>query len=1576
MENKFEIEFLNLVNTLDADGLMTCLTDSDGPILNKQQIGSLLTAKGKLPNRKFEKLSQLLTAGGVSNDQGLRIERAAQELLAWVPNNAPALLFPLRLETRFKGNTLWIRIFPDDALIDKHDPRLSPEEIRDGRSFVKLSSDAKNHDDLKSAWRALATTYGPARAAWIAEACTADKAIESVRSEKLFSRAALPTLPYRFLAKATRPNGESILAFGKPVKRELSLLEADPFGPAKWLSNLREAEVAGMAIRIPLAAQDIEAVKKGAAGAPVFQQLIVVGLQAGQPDNGKKTEALLQSHAYADGIAVLEYGTRTNNTQDEKSEHSESREDIESRFSLEFESQVPLHPEKSAGALLATALGAGDAVFKKTAGARSTADCVAGAMRKVLWPSTGDYFLRHALRGMVSKAGLDSLAHHFVEHVHAAGSLAAIRLGNQPYGVIPVCNTRPNSRYGWKPWISKVGDGTTIEFDAALLHTLDTLRKTWSAYAADPVRVPRTGFTEDPYTELLTILAMEPYSTEERTRLFVDRGFVAWLLIAMREDLFGAGLPFQQKLSDTTFWAKNWHDQVSLERAKRSTTCANLTGATAKQFAETPWLNGFPWDEDAVREVQPYAEADLQDLPKELTKQLALLSLQKAKGVPPMLVELLVRSHKLISRLDKQSPISAEEFLNAVSRVAAHCRALSHRPNVETLFRLTLDLCSHRLDAWLSSFAAKRLKALRQKSPKDTYLGAYGYVENLSASPEEQSSAGFVHAPSLQQATTAAVFHSAYLNHDGQGNNPARINLSSERTRKALQLVDGVRNGQPLGALLGYEFERRLVEAGVAQYIDDFRAAFPISAIAESNNNDQPVEAIAARNVVDGLAIARHAIEKEPHSTIGLVVPAGTSDIEANILSREVDNLTACLDALTDLMMFESIHHAAQGNFEAAAAPMDALAGAGTMPEIRGMDTPVSANSYLQRTLLLFPATDATPVYQPSSPRACVEARIAFWFANLLGDLTKIGIRFQFEHRRVNVNTASRDELLAAGMSNDEADKVLASARPCFSRLDHLASSGVVSGDHLALLRRTLTTGRNTLSLRELIQDEFFTELRLDQVDLLYLSAVSPRSQEVRDDTSELLPAACTEIEQRIAYWVRREFGLYADERVEISLVKPADDHYTWGLGDVLELGRQVLAMLTVGAPLKPSSLATPAQAGSATFDPKPLSNAREKINKLIAREQQLRADDEWIAWFFDTSRFGVSVATLSCPILASKERDARRKAVLASLTKQAKESLAELPVEKVSAFCDESLVGSYVKAISKLFGGAVVATPEWLVTPDASSAFRSSVDSTSQQRDLVVGLGEERVRLWLQQAAVAQPSILELEDALITSELWLSAHERPDSHPAAIQLRVAQLPPSDPLSADSWLALSDVERKGAPRPSTQGSVSIVSAIAGAGLAMEPCSADGELTGYKVAGLALAEWHEHIPSDTVTTGISLHYNGPSNQAPQCLLLAVPGQPDKRTHWHIEELADIVSDAMDLAKIRLVDPDAMGEPLQGEKPKTGSGLLFPGLVFPIDPDASYTDPAASKQVLDWLSAKPSPDPKPPKPKPRDGGGRHP
>jgi hypothetical protein len=121
---------------------------------------------------------------------------------------------------------------------------------------------------------------------------------------------------------------------------------------------------------------------------------------------------------------------------------------------------------------------------------------------------------------------------------------------------------------------------------------------------------------------------------------------------------------------------------------------------------------------------------------------------------------------------------------------------------------------------------------------------------------------GFVHTPSLAQAATVAVLRSGHLAHAG-GDGPSdllSIDLSSERVRLASRLLDGVRQGQPLGALLGYRFERRLQEGRKAQFIAPFRELAPLVARKQEQNDQpagKPVEAIAANNVVDGLALLR-----------------------------------------------------------------------------------------------------------------------------------------------------------------------------------------------------------------------------------------------------------------------------------------------------------------------------------------------------------------------------------------------------------------------------------------------------------------------------------------------------------------------------------------------------------------------------------------------------------------------------------------------------------------------------------------------------------------------------------------------
>src|SRR5690606_30970189 len=120
----------------------------------------------------------------------------------------------------------------------------------------------------------------------------------------------------------------------------------------------------------------------------------------------------------------------------------------------------------------------------------------------------------------------------------------------------------------------------------------------------------------------------------------------------------------------------------------------------------------------------------------------------------------------------------------------------------------------------------------------------------------QPNDSGFIHAPSMTHAATAALLRNAHLGASGvpQQNGPFAIDLSSRRLRDATWLLDGVRQGQPLSALLGYRIERRLHELKLDKYIRPLRQLAPLTA-RKLEQTSEPVENIAANNVVDGLVL-------------------------------------------------------------------------------------------------------------------------------------------------------------------------------------------------------------------------------------------------------------------------------------------------------------------------------------------------------------------------------------------------------------------------------------------------------------------------------------------------------------------------------------------------------------------------------------------------------------------------------------------------------------------------------------------------------------------------------------------------
>ena len=337
---------------------------------------------------------------------------------------------------------------------------------------------------------------------------------------------------------------------------------------------------------------------------------------------------------------------------------------------------------------------------------------------------------------------------------------------------------------------------------------------------------------------------------------------------------------------------------------------------------------------------------------------------------------------------------------------------------LDRLFTETLDSCSHRVDAWLTALATRRLAALRTPTtgpdgvattPRTgVYVGCYGWVLDLHADPPRPTievttadgtrvaartdSDGFVYAPSMLHAATAAVLRSGYLARAGQAQQPYAVDLSSARVRSALAVLDAVRQTQPLGAVLGYAFERGLHEGhpGVEldRYIDDFRRLYPAVA-NKAGDTGIPADQIAARSVVDGLALLRAWRGGQiPWTDPGL---AATAD-QRSAIEAELSALDDTVDAVSDLLLSESVFQVLKGSPAGAAATLDSLARGHRPPEPEVVATPRGGTVLHQRVAVLFGDGAADPAWAgvPVTPRAAAAPEVDAWLAGLLGDPARI----------------------------------------------------------------------------------------------------------------------------------------------------------------------------------------------------------------------------------------------------------------------------------------------------------------------------------------------------------------------------------------------------------------------------------------------------------------------------------------------------------------------------------------------------------------------------------------------------------
>ncbi|HTJ74975.1 MAG TPA: hypothetical protein VL337_06385 [Acidimicrobiales bacterium] len=1000
-----------------------------------------------------------------------------------VEADVPLVLLPVRIETRFTmaGDELRVRIYPDDVHITRLDDGLSDAEQAAGRDYWQAVWVA---GDTAEAWPALVAAVGPRRAGWVGHALTPRNLGDRPAGAPDFpddiaprsnARARATALPDRFHVLVTQ-GGVTVHAPGAAVPDELTtglpgLDDLDPAGPppgelalidaeTRWMTAYDEAQRVGMAVTVPLA----DLPDPGAA----VDRVVVLGVRSSlDPDDAAaRLERLLLAHRFGVTAEFVAPGTPTNNTATDRAGWSGRTPPAPPPAA-----PVPTPAAGTAAGLLARAFGVDGAGLAPLPGGDGSD--VTGAFHTALWEATWGQFLERVVSPRsISPLTVARLRRHWIDRVRGRGPLPTLRVGDQPYGLLPLL---PTDAAALVPEVPGVAEGGLVQF-------LERLLPFWRAGAASvptvmdgdldaavreamgmsPVMVGlrvRTITNDRCYEPVVDLLgggdnAGAQREIDRHMALHLSGGVTDpsaiktdWLLdkddrdLALPladgrdqpfiEALLGGGpVPRPTSVLQALLGMADRIERSRVERVAGREEIDQFAGIALHQSSERLPL-------DLVRRAVDVALDDRPDLAvtaklvaafDDAGAGLDLGRLAARQALPPD----RPRSAFALLTSDGEVPVAVERQGRALGLVAELVRAQHRRAEVreamEAILRIdalaeraqylaeTLDCTSHRLDAWLTSIATNRLDFLRDARPTGCVLGAYGLVEHLRPEPpvaaapvdgvagtvlRNRGDGGFVHAPSISHAATAGVLRSGRLTHQaGAAGGALEVDLSSTRVREAMAVVDGVRNGQPLGALLGYRLERWLherTEPGVHEldrYVYVLRVLAPVVA-GKLTDRGAAAEAVAATNVVDGVAILELLAGSE--AAIRQKLADGPDDQrfgpwappapgEVDLVVAAIADLHGLHDAVADLLLSEAVHQLVLGNTSRAAAALDAIGGGEALPpEPDVVRTPLSGTALTHRLLVVVPEPRPAVAGWAGAPRAAAEPALEAWAQGALG---------------------------------------------------------------------------------------------------------------------------------------------------------------------------------------------------------------------------------------------------------------------------------------------------------------------------------------------------------------------------------------------------------------------------------------------------------------------------------------------------------------------------------------------------------------------------------------------------------------
>jgi hypothetical protein len=1457
--------------------------------------------------------------------------------------NVPLVLLPVRIETRFLpaqdvgepvlvrrppdgvAGELLLRVYPDTISTSSFEPELTDDEIGAGTAYWTTLWDLGGpppEDRARTAWKTLATRFGPRRAAWVVAVMTptniAQRPVQAPTPDSVDvpqpSFPAPPTrassyeraptaqgLPDRWTVVLEGPAGRRIVQ-GGPITPNLAvgLDPRDGVFPdglpvdagMRWLVDFDEAVRVGMGIRIGLDADEY---------AGGFQRILVMGVRdeitpaVTALDN--TLQNLLDAHHYTDGIAVVEQGAPTNNTTDASSAWTTADPDQTISFAVEVGEDLASDPSAD-GPLLARALGVPASVFTHVRAADGHGAEHARDMLVAVWPATFGYFLEQMMSAVLTTGQQDAARSFALDSVRPRGPLPALRVGMTPYGILPTTSLAIAAR----PRRQSSGSARAR---GVLAQLCELLLPVWQSSTGG---VPRVGATADPDQDLVQMLGMDASSVAYRARQVIGEN-AFWNITS-----FLGGQPATE----------SWDEHFARGRA-----LLDSLGLSA-------------WDPRVIhtamgRDSYPVPYSSVQDAP--LSEVDPLVSDAILDGTPVNYISWLAhapmadvwaetypgpRPTSILYRVLRQSML--REYVSQAGRaqIAGSLLPVSALREVELVNvdvsapTITARDIVERPVAVGSKVTWAEYLDTQQPSPSTPPESPVARLAELRAAMDRLASLPTAELDRLLSETLDTGSHrlDAWITAIGTSLLTDQMNpgdgASPQPHVGAFGWLENVAPQPSRSLVAGADAEAVVrLDRARAPYAPA-RALRPVRVPREDNGGFVQAPSLtqaAAGAVLRSGYLSHRGTPDEPTLAIDL----SSSRTAAALWLLDGVRQGLGLGALTGYQFEEQLHE--QGLDVYVQPFRDAF------PLVGDELNPVTANGAVVAPSMVVDGVKLRTAWQNGALTAGM-----VWGVGLPapGDPAQDAVVAMLE---------SIDDMLSGLSDVSIAESVFQIMRGNYGRVGGILDA-VSRGEHPPDPDIVMTPRRGT-----------------DVTHRLMLLLAGPPPPAPAWSGISVRPRAS--LEPWLSDWVAGRLPDPATVRAHVSWegasgsggatvslrdldIGPLD---TLALADAAdqpqraELENRIL--LAAGPPADVATLTISYDAdqlpdGSVTF-PDFLTAARA-VRDLVAsaRALDLRSfalpDKEPTGGSVDIAELHARVTTLvdhlatdtqslqtAADALNASPGDAGAiAAVVAALVTAsayglatalpstsasttallalAKRAVDQLDERAAAVDGSASSVDTLVANAQLVFGGSVVVVPR-LVPPDAVG-----VQSAFAQSDTMQAVDPHALRCWLLQLSHVRPAVARLDTAIDTTRL-LGA-----GRPA---YAIAQLPPT---ADDHWLGL----------PVAPGTTP-----ANGRVAIEALTTGDPSTAGIFAGLLVDEWLERIPSDATSAGVAFHYDEPNARAPQALLVACC--PDDRQVWDLDLVADILDETLDLAKIRGVDLASIQE----------VGQVVPALYFPFN-----------------------------------------